>query len=105
MKALQTCGAKTRKGHPCPSRPVKNRRRCRMHGGASLQGEAHPRFKHGLYSRFSFVGMAERAAAREEVRHRARLRTFEREARKRGVSSEREAVALFLEIVRRGPKM
>ena len=29
------CGAKTRDGSPCKSRPVTGRKRCRMHGGTS----------------------------------------------------------------------
>lgn len=29
------CGAKTRSGAPCKSRPVIGRKRCRMHGGTS----------------------------------------------------------------------
>src|SRR6185295_4453805 len=29
------CGARTRRGGSCKNRPVQNRRRCRMHGGAS----------------------------------------------------------------------
>lgn len=29
------CGAKTRNGTPCKSRPITGRNRCRMHGGTS----------------------------------------------------------------------
>lgn len=32
------CGAKTRCGEPCPNKPVKGKRRCRMHGGAPGSG-------------------------------------------------------------------
>lgn len=32
------CGAKTRNGRPCRNRPVTNKRRCRMHGGAIGSG-------------------------------------------------------------------
>ena len=29
------CGAKTRKGHPCPNRPEEGKHRCKFHGGKS----------------------------------------------------------------------
>ena len=45
------CGAKTRAGKPCRLPPVEGRTRCRMHGGASPRGIAHPRTKHGRFSR------------------------------------------------------
>lgn len=50
------CGAKTRAGTPCQSPAVKNKARCRMHGGA--KGSGAPKrnqnaFKHGGYSRES----------------------------------------------------
>lgn len=32
------CGAKTRKGSPCKSPAVRNKKRCRMHGGAKGSG-------------------------------------------------------------------
>lgn len=35
-----TCGAKTRKGTPCPNPPIKGATRCRMHGGAAPQVRA-----------------------------------------------------------------
>lgn len=45
-----TCGAKTRSGVPCQNAPMGNGR-CRMHGGKSLSGIAHPNYKHGRYSK------------------------------------------------------
>lgn len=48
-----SCGAKTRKGTPCPTRPVRDRKRCRMHGGTNPgapRGSRHGRYKHGFYS-------------------------------------------------------
>jgi hypothetical protein len=45
------CGAKTRQGGRCRNRPMINRQRCRMHGGASPRGLASPHFKHGRYTR------------------------------------------------------
>ena len=44
-----TCGARTRSGAPCKNVPMANGR-CRMHGGSSLSGEAHPNYKHGKYA-------------------------------------------------------
>lgn len=34
----------------CKQDPLKGRERCRLHGGASLIGPAHPSFKQGLFS-------------------------------------------------------
>lgn len=43
------CGAKKRDGSKCRTWAMPNGR-CRMHGGTSLKGAAHPAFKHGRYS-------------------------------------------------------
>lgn len=45
------CGAKTRSGKPCQTRPMANGR-CRMHGGATPSGIASPHFKTGTYTRY-----------------------------------------------------
>ena len=45
------CGAKTRDGDPCRAWPLKGHTRCRMHGGRSLRGPAHPAFRSGRYSK------------------------------------------------------
>lgn len=45
------CGAKTRSGSPCKKAPLQGRSRCKLHGGASLAGIAHPNFKGGKYSK------------------------------------------------------
>ncbi|GEM_PF-5275534 len=45
------CGAKKRNGEPCTQKPMRNGR-CRMHGGASLAGAAHPNFRTGKRSRY-----------------------------------------------------
>jgi len=51
----QACGATNRHGEPCknwPSRRSRSlRRRCRFHGGHSLQGITHPGFTHGKRTR------------------------------------------------------
>jgi hypothetical protein len=52
------CGAKTRKGHPCPQPAMKNGR-CRLHGGKStgprtpegLERMRQSKLKHGRYSK------------------------------------------------------
>jgi hypothetical protein len=45
------CNAKTRTGEQCKGRAVTGSSKCRMHGGASLVGIAHPNFKTGRYSK------------------------------------------------------
>ncbi|HEX8219765.1 MAG TPA: HGGxSTG domain-containing protein [Chloroflexia bacterium] len=44
------CGALTRSGKPCESRPMPNGR-CRMHGGSSPSGIASATFKTGIHSK------------------------------------------------------
>ena len=44
------CGAKTRAGGRCKQPAMKNGR-CRLHGGKSLSGIQHGRYKHGRYTR------------------------------------------------------
>jgi len=41
------CGAKTRNGGSCRQPAMKNGR-CRLHGGKSLSGKEHGRYKHGM---------------------------------------------------------
>lgn len=53
MQAIRLCGAKTRNGTPCLRAPMMNGR-CSKHGGKSLAGFAHPRYRHGRYSKYSF---------------------------------------------------
>ncbi|MGJ7529842.1 HGGxSTG domain-containing protein [Variovorax sp. GB1P17] len=45
----ETCGAKTRSGEPCQSRPMPNGR-CRMHGGATPETNQNAR-THGIYAK------------------------------------------------------
>lgn len=45
------CGAKTRRGVPCPT-PAMANGRCRMHGGRTPVGAALPQFKDGRHSRY-----------------------------------------------------
>lgn len=53
MLASARCGARTRSGGPCRSPAVKNKLRCRMHGGARGSGGRAGNtnaFKHGGYT-------------------------------------------------------
>src|SRR5690349_20658737 len=49
------CGAKTRGGGRCQNMPRQIGGRCRMHGGNSLRGPEHPRYKEGKYSKYKPV--------------------------------------------------
>jgi hypothetical protein len=50
--ARAICGARTRKGGACQRPPLAGKTRCRLHGGCSLAGMAHPNFKHGQRSKY-----------------------------------------------------
>lgn len=46
------CGATCKSsGNLCPNPCVTGMKRCRLHGGKSLSGSAHPKFKNGRYSK------------------------------------------------------
>lgn len=47
---MNKCGAKTKAGTPCKKAGMENGR-CRLHGGATPRGIAHPNTKHGRYSK------------------------------------------------------
>lgn len=52
---VDRCGAKLSGTNPpryCTRRPVKDRNRCRIHGGAVPRGKAHPHYKDGKRSRY-----------------------------------------------------
>jgi hypothetical protein len=55
LAKARRCGARTRAGHPCRQAAVRERGRCRMHGGAKgsggPRGSRNGRFRHGLYTR------------------------------------------------------
>lgn len=57
----KTCGAKTRSGGKCKKPPMLNGR-CRLHGGLSPRGPAHPSFKTGKYSKYLKGGIAKKYA-------------------------------------------
>lgn len=60
------CGAKTRAGTPC-EQPAgwgtehPGTGRCKLHGGASLRGHLHPRFRGGSYAEYRYAVYSERA--------------------------------------------
>jgi len=72
--AASRCRAKTRAGTPCKRLPaVPNRGgRCSLHGGKSLAGYRHPNYKHGLYSKHTFIYGPEALNGRELLKARAR---------------------------------
>jgi hypothetical protein len=55
LAKARRCGAKTRAGHPCRQAAVRERSRCRRHGGAKgsggPRGDRNGNFKQGLYTR------------------------------------------------------
>lgn len=73
--ALKICGAKTRGGEPCKTVGMQNGR-CRMHGGKSLSGMSHPKYKHGLYSKYTLEGMWFRIEQEKRRRVRGRIKAI-----------------------------
>ena len=65
------CNALTRARTPCRRVPSPGRRRCNLHGGKSPRGSRHPRFKHGLYSRYTYQGRERLREAEQRRRERA----------------------------------
>ena len=76
------CGARTRAGGECRSRPVRGRKRCRMHGGASLRGPLHPNYRHGLRARGCLFSWLDQRKAADERRDAALRRALDRELAK-----------------------
>lgn len=73
MLSSPRCGAKTRSGAPCRSPAVRDKKRCRMHGGAI--GSGTPRnnknaLKDGFYTK---ERIAERREARRQFREIRKL--------------------------------
>ena len=87
---MMYCGARTRRGSLC-ERKARMNGRCNLHGGKSLAWFAHPRYKHGHYSKYG----VEAAKHRAEQKHAARLRRFQRELERRNVDSDAEVVRLW----------
>ena len=55
LRQARRCGARTRNGTPCQSPAVREKRRCRMHGGAkgsgAPPGKRNGNYKHGQFTR------------------------------------------------------
>jgi glucans biosynthesis protein len=67
-QSVRRCGARTRAGSPCQRLPVRGKKRCRLHGGASPgapRGAKNPNFKTGEWTR---EAIEERRWIREMVR-------------------------------------
>jgi hypothetical protein len=82
-QACTRCGALTRRGTPCRGPAVRNRRRCRMHGGTAPgapPGPKHGMFKHGLRSAAAIE--RRRIAAAEGRVVRAMIRELKAEAKR-----------------------
>lgn len=62
------CGARTRKGTPCRQPVVPGRSRCHYHGGASLRGRDHPRYRHGGRTQEAIAQRREAAALSRMIR-------------------------------------
>ena len=66
------CGARTRMGSPCRQAAVKERTRCRMHGGAKGSGgppgSRNGNFKHGFWTTESKRERRETGAQVRELR-------------------------------------
>lgn len=62
------CGAKNRKGESCRAPSMKGKKRCRLHGGKSLSGNAHGRYKHGQWTK----GVIDERRQFSELRREAR---------------------------------
>jgi len=89
MAKLPLCGAKTRAGTPC-RRPAGwgtdhvGEGRCKLHGGRSLRGFLHPRYKHGRYAQYEVVVTSERSRGERVVVNEV-VTEFDAEGRCRGI--------------------
>ncbi len=89
MAKLPPCGAKTRAGTPC-RRPAGwgtdhvGEGRCKLHGGRSLRGFLHPRYKHGRYAQYEVVVTSERSRGERVVVNEV-VTEFDAEGRCRGI--------------------
>jgi hypothetical protein len=58
------CGAKTRVGGTC-KQPAMTNGRCRLHGGKSLSGKQHGRYRRGEFTRDALANRQEIRAMRQ----------------------------------------
>ncbi|WP_319588063.1 HGGxSTG domain-containing protein [uncultured Desulfobulbus sp.] len=66
------CGAKTRSGGSCKQPSMQNGR-CRLHGGKSLSGKAHGRYKHGQFTKIAKEERRRLAVLLQEVKDTMKL--------------------------------
>ena len=80
----ERCGAKTRRGMPCPNPAVTGRSRCRMHGarGGAPSGPANGRYRHGRFTKQAIAARKARVAIGPA--DRAETRGLERRGRSSG---------------------
>lgn len=64
MHNAPRCGARTRTGRPCKAPAMRNGK-CRMHGGKSLSGRSHGRYRHGQFTK---AAIEQRRRLRELLR-------------------------------------
>ena len=67
MHNAPRCGARTRAGTPCKA-PAMPNGRCRLHGGRSLSGAAHGRYRTGFYTKEAIAKRKELNALLRECR-------------------------------------
>jgi hypothetical protein len=67
LRTAQRCGAHTRSGGVCQQPAMKNGR-CRLHGGKSLSGKAHGRYKHGQWTKEAIAWRRQFAALVREAK-------------------------------------
>lgn len=91
---VKRCGAKTRRGESCRGLAMINGR-CRMHGGKSLCWFTHPRYKHGLYSKYSFAGLQRRIAIKKRKEWRAKIKSVRKMSDEQVVAEARHILRLL----------
>lgn len=73
MDRLMQCNGKSkRSGNQCKKDAVVGGQKCHIHGGKSLSGVAHPRFKHGKDSKYTLMrlqGFYEKNLKDERILH------------------------------------
>ena len=81
----QRCGAKTRRGTPCPNPSMAGRQKCRLHGaaGGAPKGERNGNYRHGHFTQEAIAARKARVATRRA--EMAELRALERLGRSIGL--------------------
>ena len=77
MQIKRCAVRKTRRGTPCRRVPILNGR-CPNHGGKSPMWFAHPKYKHGRYSKYSGIPKREKARRERRKMLKKRIRAAEK---------------------------